>query len=353
MSDYRDQLDGGCPSGDCRRRRGRRVRPSLGGVDAAGRAHPDPLDRADRVSRPFRDLDPSVAQCQPFAAARPARNSAGRFRPHRVPGRADRLDGRRERADHGHPRRWALVGSPAVRAVDGYGDRLRRSDERVGDLRWGTPPNDRRGQDLGHLEHGAALDRPVPHSRERLGSPGDGCQSTHPRSSGEDGRRGSDMERALPDPRGELGVLRRPDARMGGGPVGRRRLALPDRGRGSGLDRDGDRAAGGRSGRVRRDGAATNPYPGPLAAFDGLRADLVTWCPPCGGDLPYVSLEWSDDGGATWADPTIVGSNKPGEPLGISFLDQSRGWILLRELQTGTARVVMRTTDGGQTWETP
>jgi photosystem II stability/assembly factor-like uncharacterized protein len=97
---------------------------------------------------------------------------------------------------------------------------------------------------------------------------------------------------------------------------------------------------------------ASNPQPGPLAVVDGANARVVTWCPPCGGEGPYVSLERTQDGGATWTDPMVVDTNHPGEPLGISFLDPGRGWILLRDHQTNSL-MVLRTTDGGQTWEQP
>jgi len=97
---------------------------------------------------------------------------------------------------------------------------------------------------------------------------------------------------------------------------------------------------------------ASNPYPGPLAVPDAQSARFITWCPPCGGELPFVSLERTQDGGATWTDPTVVDSNQPAEPLGISFTDQDHGWILLRDLETG-ATAVLRTSDGGQTWDQP
>jgi photosystem II stability/assembly factor-like uncharacterized protein len=97
---------------------------------------------------------------------------------------------------------------------------------------------------------------------------------------------------------------------------------------------------------------AVNPYPGPLTAPDALSARFITWCPPCGGDQPFVSLERTQDGGATWTDPTVVDANKPAEPLGISFLDPEHGWVLLRELESKSLFVV-RTSDGGQTWKRP
>jgi photosystem II stability/assembly factor-like uncharacterized protein len=98
--------------------------------------------------------------------------------------------------------------------------------------------------------------------------------------------------------------------------------------------------------------AASNPYPGPLAVAGAHIARFITWCPACGGDMPFVSLERTEDGGATWTDPTIVDSNHPGEPLGISFLDPDQGWVLLRDPQT-KSMVVLRTSDGGQSWEQP
>jgi photosystem II stability/assembly factor-like uncharacterized protein len=98
------------------------------------------------------------------------------------------------------------------------------------------------------------------------------------------------------------------------------------------------------------------PQPGPLAARDGQHAQLVAWCPPCGGDVPYVSVEVTQDGGATWTDPTVVDATSPAEPVGITFLDPDRdvdrGWILLHDSQTDTS-IVLRTTDGGQTWGQP
>jgi photosystem II stability/assembly factor-like uncharacterized protein len=96
---------------------------------------------------------------------------------------------------------------------------------------------------------------------------------------------------------------------------------------------------------------ASNPQPGPFVGLDGTQGRVVTWCPPCGGaGMPYVSLERTDDGGVTWTDPTVVDANNPAEPLGISFLDSDNGWVLLHDQESGSV-IVLRTTDGGQTWE--
>lgn len=95
---------------------------------------------------------------------------------------------------------------------------------------------------------------------------------------------------------------------------------------------------------------SSNPYPGPLTAIDGQVARFITWCPACGGEMPFVLLEGTQDGGVTWTDTTVLDSNQPAEPLGISFVDPDRGWILLRDLQSNSM-VVLRTSDGGETWE--
>jgi photosystem II stability/assembly factor-like uncharacterized protein len=101
---------------------------------------------------------------------------------------------------------------------------------------------------------------------------------------------------------------------------------------------------------------AANPYPGPFTVADAQIARVLTWCPACGGELPFVSIERTQDGGATWADATIVDSNRPGEPVGITFIDPDNGWVLLGDLigeQSNKEMVVLRTSDGGQTWGQP
>jgi photosystem II stability/assembly factor-like uncharacterized protein len=101
---------------------------------------------------------------------------------------------------------------------------------------------------------------------------------------------------------------------------------------------------------------AADPYPGPFAAVGQGAAYILNWCPACGGDLPFVSIERTHDGGGTWAVATIVDSNRPGEPVGISFIDPDNGWVLLGHLigeHRNKAMVVLRTSDGGQTWEQP
>jgi hypothetical protein len=99
---------------------------------------------------------------------------------------------------------------------------------------------------------------------------------------------------------------------------------------------------------------AANPQPGPLAAFDGSAAALVTSCPPCGGDRPSVSFESTSDQGAIWDHPTVFGSNPPGDPLGVSFIDPDHGWALLSvQGSKGPEWHVLVTADGGQTWVEP
>jgi hypothetical protein len=96
----------------------------------------------------------------------------------------------------------------------------------------------------------------------------------------------------------------------------------------------------------------SDPYPGQLLAFDGQTAYVVGWCPPCGGDLPVVSVDRTFDGGSTWDRSTIVSEDRAAEPLGVSFIDRDQGWILLRGLGDGSL-FVLSTSDGGVTWSEP
>jgi photosystem II stability/assembly factor-like uncharacterized protein len=99
---------------------------------------------------------------------------------------------------------------------------------------------------------------------------------------------------------------------------------------------------------------AVNPQPGPLVAFDAMSAAVVTSCPPCGGDSASVSFESTSDGGATWDHSTVLGSDPPAEPMGISLIDPSHGWVLLSmQGDKGPEWHVLATTDGGQIWSEP
>jgi len=95
-----------------------------------------------------------------------------------------------------------------------------------------------------------------------------------------------------------------------------------------------------------------DPYPGQLFAFDGQTAYVVGWCPPCGGDLPVVAISRTFDGGSTWDRSTIASEDRAAEPLGVSFVDRDRGWILLRALDDDSL-FVLSTSNGGQTWSEP
>jgi photosystem II stability/assembly factor-like uncharacterized protein len=71
--------------------------------------------------------------------------------------------------------------------------------------------------------------------------------------------------------------------------------------------------------------SSEDPYPGPFAVLSGSEAAVVTWCPACN----TVSLLRTADGGTTWDRLEILGADKGGEPLGASFIDPDRGWILV------------------------
>jgi hypothetical protein len=95
-----------------------------------------------------------------------------------------------------------------------------------------------------------------------------------------------------------------------------------------------------------------DPYPGQVVTFDGMNAYAVAWCPACSGDLTVAAISRTSDGGATWDRRTIVKGDRAAEPLAVSFLDQDRGWILMRTLQDNSL-FVLATTDGGVTWSAP
>jgi photosystem II stability/assembly factor-like uncharacterized protein len=86
-----------------------------------------------------------------------------------------------------------------------------------------------------------------------------------------------------------------------------------------------------------------DPYPGPFVAFDGVSALFIGWCPSCGNS---VSLYESASG---WSRAELV--KEGATPLGMSFADRERGWILLQEGPKEPG-AVMATTDGGRTWNT-
>ncbi len=63
-------------------------------------------------------------------------------------------------------------------------------------------------------------------------------------------------------------------------------------------------------------------------------------------------LRFTQDGGATWTDPRSMPSGGD-----VQFLDADHGWILNSEMMGGSTNtfsvVVLRTADGGRTWEKP
>lgn len=94
---------------------------------------------------------------------------------------------------------------------------------------------------------------------------------------------------------------------------------------------------------------AAGPYAGPLVALDRDTVRFAAWCPPCEGG-PAVMR--TDDGGATWRTAQLPGQvGTVDVPVGMSFLDRDRGWLLLHREGTGPQRLLtLRTTDGGRTW---
>ena len=91
---------------------------------------------------------------------------------------------------------------------------------------------------------------------------------------------------------------------------------------------------------------AAGPYPGPMVAFSGPQAALISWS-PSGGP---AELQRTDDAGATWSAFAITG--RPAAAPGASFVNPKMGWVVAGELDDGSP-LVMVTRDGGATWVRP
>jgi photosystem II stability/assembly factor-like uncharacterized protein len=99
-----------------------------------------------------------------------------------------------------------------------------------------------------------------------------------------------------------------------------------------------------------------DPYAGVFAVAHRGIGYFINWCPACEGQT-FVTRTHGDP--ATVTDrielPKAQGATGPEEPLGVSFIDPDRGWVLLQvpapkgqEAMT----LVLQTTDGGATWST-
>jgi hypothetical protein len=91
---------------------------------------------------------------------------------------------------------------------------------------------------------------------------------------------------------------------------------------------------------------------GPTIASSGRVDAKVGWVVGSDSTGNY-DLRVTQDGGATWSEPRAMPSGGD-----VQFIDGDHGWILTSELQgsaggSGFSVVVLRTVNGGQTWDKP
>ncbi|MGZ6315095.1 MAG: hypothetical protein ACXWNI_05655, partial [Candidatus Limnocylindrales bacterium] len=89
----------------------------------------------------------------------------------------------------------------------------------------------------------------------------------------------------------------------------------------------------------------------PTIASAGRVDAKVGWVEVTDSNGNY-DLRFTDDGGATWTDPRPMPSGGD-----VQFIDADHGWILNSEMMGGSTNsfsvVVLRTADGGRTWDKP
>jgi hypothetical protein len=97
-----------------------------------------------------------------------------------------------------------------------------------------------------------------------------------------------------------------------------------------------------------------DPYPGVFTVVGPGSVYLVNWCPACENRTFFIRTQGQP---AAVSDrnevPTAEGMSGPQQPLGISFVNPDRGWVLLQvPAPKGQQPVtlVLGTTDAGTTW---
>lgn len=95
-----------------------------------------------------------------------------------------------------------------------------------------------------------------------------------------------------------------------------------------------------------------DPYPGPFDAPSQRTAFLLASCPPCDGTS---AITRTIDGGTSWKRFDLP-QDVRGEPIGLSFIDEKKGWAAvsgtLPNAQGETSNIfIVKTSDGGDTWE--
>jgi photosystem II stability/assembly factor-like uncharacterized protein len=100
-----------------------------------------------------------------------------------------------------------------------------------------------------------------------------------------------------------------------------------------------------------------DPYPGVFTVVGAGSVYLVNWCPACENGTFFIRTHGEPSAvGDRNELPAIDGTSGPQQPLGISFVDPDRGWILLQVPAPKGQQpllIILATTDGGTTWAAP
>ena len=93
-------------------------------------------------------------------------------------------------------------------------------------------------------------------------------------------------------------------------------------------------------------GDVPGPWPGPFAVVDANTAFFVGACPKCGAN--GVTFTATTDGGATWQPVVAIPDIMPSNPLAVSFVDSTHGWIV--GASASGRSIIATTVDGGRSW---
>jgi hypothetical protein len=91
-----------------------------------------------------------------------------------------------------------------------------------------------------------------------------------------------------------------------------------------------------------------DPYPGPFAVVAPGVAYFMNWCPQCPPPTLHLTKAAGEPAVVTERLPVSAG-DQPTEALGLTFLTEDHGWVLLE----GSELIVAETRDGGRSWGHP
>jgi hypothetical protein len=106
--------------------------------------------------------------------------------------------------------------------------------------------------------------------------------------------------------------------------------------------------------RARVPAASPGVYPGPFSAISPDQAVFIGWCPPCTAPasprlLGPVPMDIALHGGAVLLRRGRIG--QLAQATGAAFVTASNGWVTGVRQARQTVSVIMRTADGGRSWQ--